>query len=500
MTIQEQVARARRAATPIVAIETPDQVGVVKAMQGLGNGTQPAIVEWDCLRGVRPGNDEGVVAIAAAEVEHPEDILDGASAVEFTSKLPRKAILFMHHAGAALENNPAMVQALSTARDRLKNRGVMVALMGVSVNVPSGLHHDVVRLIDPLPGDEQLARIAQRAMQSYKSWSKKQDNAEHWHPPTVSDIEYAASGIRGLSAFAAEQAAAVTIFESGHFDGIAEERNAAINSIPGLSVDDCNVNFDDMRGCNRARDYMRRLCDGPESPQLILRIDELEKKLAGSADHERAGATGADELQVLLQAMESCSWSGVIAFGHPGTAKTMWCQAVGPTFGIPSIELDLGSTRSKFVGESEAHIRAAIDTVKSIGGERVHVMATCNELRGLPPELRRRFTDGIVFFDLPSAHERCDMWNLYMARYDISGLAPDMEGLTGAEIRNICRLAYRMGVSLEEASKDVVPICKGDREGVARRRKAADGRYRNAAEPGVYTMPRENPTDERDMG
>ena len=502
MNIVEQVLRARRAGTPIVAIETPDQVGVVRALQGLANGGKPIIVEWDCLRGLRATNEETVEAMSV--IENPEDALDGTSAVLSTVSLPRKSVLCLHHADAALADNPAMVQALSTARDRLKSRGVMIALMGVHINIPYGLHHDVIRMRDPLPDMEQLCSIAENNAKSYSNWREKNGSKEPWSQ-TKEEIEKAASGMRGLSAFAAEQAAAVTIFEHGSFGRISTERNAAINAIPGLHVDAGGVKFNDMRGCERAREYMHRLCNGPEAPELILRIDEIEKKLSGTAgEKQNAGATGADELQVVLQAMEGYAWSGVIAFGHAGTAKTMWCQAVGPTFGIPSIELDLGSTRSKYVGESEQHIRNAIETVHTIGGNRVHVMATCNELAGLPPELRRRFTDGIVFFDLPSAEERVDMWQLYSSIYNVPDLSkfPDMEGLTGAEIRNICRLAYRMGVTLEEASKDVVPVCKADKEGVQRRRKSAHERYRSASVPGVYRMPGSGPSEDegRDMG
>lgn len=493
----EQVQRARRAGTPIVVLETPDQVGISAMLETVGNGSTPAIVEWDCLRGLRPRNAEAEAALS--DVDEPEEILHGAAAVEATRLLPPKSILAMHHAGAVLHDNPHMVQALSTARDRLKNNGIMIILMGVSVEVPEGVRHDVVRLSDPLPGDTRLRAIIDSMVDSYGEWRSDQGDGG-WTPPSEIARTLAASGLRGLSSFAAEQAAAVTIFDGGNFEGIAHERDEAIDAIPGLSVDRVSTTFESMRGCDRAREYMTRLCEGPEAPQLVLRIDELEKKLAGSSDHERAGATGADELQVLLQAMEQHQWSGVIAFGHPGTAKTMWCQAVGPTFGIPSIELDLGSTRSKYVGESEQQVRAAINTIHSIGGSRVHVMATCNELAGLPPELRRRFTDGIVFFDLPTKAERALLWKLYSERYERSDKHADSEGLTGAEIRNICRLAYRMGVTLEEASKDVVPIWKADREGVTRRRKAADGRYRSAAVAGVYKAPRERKAAGRSMG
>ena len=259
----------------------------------------------------------------------------------------------------------------------------------------------------------------------------------------------------------------------------------------GLRVDHSPFCYKDIRGIERARWFVERLCAGPERPQVILRIDEIEKKLAGSgADEHHSGSTGADELQVLLTMMEDEGWSGVIAYGHPGTCKTMWTRASGPTFGIQTLELDLGATRSKFVGESEAHIREALRTVKAVGGRRVYVMATANDLASLRPELKRRFTDGVFFFDLPTAEERADLWKLYIEKYGLThtGRLPDDKDWTGAEIRNACWLAHRLQVPLSEAALEIIPVAKADWQSIERRRQHADRRYRDAAKPGHFTL------------
>ena len=505
-TIIEQIRRARRAGTPLLAIETPDQTGLVAQLRELGNGSAPPILEWNCIQGIVPRNEAAKEPVAGKlGMDEASQLTDPTEAViNFVAKVPRKAIMLMANADLYLDQ-PGFIQALSTCRDVVKSNVRTIILAGTSVQVPAALRHDTITLREPLPDDDRLLGVVRACAETYNAYVA--GGGGTWPHPGEEAFVKAAADLRGLSAFAAEQAATTALMDSGSFDSVHEERNNAIDATPGLSVDRDTVTYSDMRGCERAIEYMTRLCQGPESPQLILRIDEIEKKLSGSNDHDRAGATGADELQMLLQMMEDHLWSGVINFGHPGTAKSMFCKATGPTFGIPSIALDLGATRGKYVGESEQNIRAALETVRTIGGSRVHVMATCNELNGLPPELRRRFTDGIMFYDLPSAGERALMWSLYATKYSIDinmgiegGDVPDLEGLTGAEIRNICRSAYRMDVPLHEAARDVVPVVKSDPKGIERRRRQAHGCYRSAATPGVYQMPSDDDNLTRELG
>ena len=59
-------------------------------------------------------------------------------------------------------------------------------------------------------------------------------------------------------------------------------------------------------------------------------------------------------------------------------------------------------------------------------------------------ELRRRFTLGTFFFDLPDAEERESIWKIYREKWALSGDQPEDEGWTGAEIKECCRKAWRL--------------------------------------------------------
>ena len=66
--------------------------------------------------------------------------------------------------------------------------------------------------------------------------------------------------------------------------------------------------------------------------------------------------------------------------------------------------------------------------------------------------------------------------------------APRSKGWTGADIRNCCEVAWRLNISLVEASKFITPVSQSDPESIAKLRKMADGRFLSASYPGVYTI------------
>ena len=486
-----RIKAARRVATPLVGVSTPDQHAMVHAIREAFADKLIPLVTWDCLRGLRPANDEGAKSLANLGGT-PEAMTHGAEAWPAIAQLTAGSIVVAHNADAALRDDAVVIQAAANLRDILASNGSMLVMLAPAFDPPAALTHDIMVLDDPLPSVEKLTAAVTTVAKDYKSANGK------FAIPSADALADAGRALRGLSAFEAEQAAslAVSTHKSLAPEHLQGYRDGLVENVKGLSVDRSPYTFTDICGVERARWFIDRLCNGPEKPSVILRIDEIEKRMGGHSQTTEGGATGADELQVLLTSMEDYGWSGVIAYGHPGTAKTMWTRAAGPTHGIPTLDLDMGATRSKFVGESEAQIRQAIRTVRAIGNSRVYVMATANDLNTLRPELKRRFTDGVFFFDLPDAAERQAMWTLYVEKYGLTlepgesaaTFAAEHSNWTGAEIRNTCQLAHRLSVALSEAAKDTIPVALADPDSIKRRREHADRRYRNAAAPGAYIL------------
>jgi hypothetical protein len=138
----------------------------------------------------------------------------------------------------------------------------------------------------------------------------------------------------------------------------------------------------------------------------------------------------------------------IVFVGPAGAAKSAAAKATGGTAGIPTIAFDLPAMESSLVGASTERLRTALQIIDAVSQGRMLVTATCNSIPSLPPELRRRITLGTFFFDLPTAEERETIWEIYLKKYNVSGELPNDEGWTGAEIKECCRKAHRLAMTL----------------------------------------------------
>jgi SpoVK/Ycf46/Vps4 family AAA+-type ATPase len=256
-----------------------------------------------------------------------------------------------------------------------------------------------------------------------------------------------------------------------------------------LSVNRSGEKYDDLGGLENAKLFGRRILAGKAAPKAIVFIDEIEKALAGAAGD--SSGVSQDILASLLSYMQDRAATGIIAVGPPGSGKSAWAKATGNTGNVPTIVFDLGGMKGSLVGESEAHIRAALKVVSAVADDSALFVATCNSIGALPPELRRRFSFGTFFFDLPTADERNIIWRIYLDRYKLpaQGL-PDDDGWTGAETRVCCDLAWRLGCTLLEASSYVVPVARSAAQQIEALRTQASGRFISASAPGIYRYER----------
>jgi len=184
---------------------------------------------------------------------------------------------------------------------------------------------------------------------------------------------------------------------------------------------------------------------------------------------------------------------GVLITGVPGGGKSLISKSIASMWQLPLLRLDIGKIFSGIVGSSEENMRKAIQTAEAIapcilwideiekgfsgissgsgdGGtstrifgqfltwmqektSSVFVIATANNISGLPPELMRkgRF-DEIFFVDLPTDRERREILRVHINKRlkhpEVRGnftltdeileeLASRTEGFVGAEIEQL---------------------------------------------------------------
>lgn len=226
---------------------------------------------------------------------------------------------------------------------------------------------------------------------------------------------------------------------------------------------------------------------------------------------------------------------GLLLLGVQGCGKSLSAKAVAEFWKFPLLRLDVGAVFSGAGGAPEAAIREAIKVAESLapvvlwvdeiekgfassdeGGEsstrvfgsfitwlaeksaEVFVVATANDVSGLPPELIRkgRF-DEIFFVDLPNPHERLEILKIHVKKRGrdperfpvLTELAKMAEHFSGAELEQVVvsglysAFAAKRDISdqdLKNALKFTVPLYRTYEEKIKELREWARTRARPA--------------------
>ncbi len=175
---------------------------------------------------------------------------------------------------------------------------------------------------------------------------------------------------------------------------------------------------------------------------------------------------------------------GIFIVGMPGCGKSLCAKATASLFNAPLLKMDMGSMMGKYVGQSEANLRKAIQIAeaaapcvlwideieKAFSGSdgssnndimvrmfgyflswmqdktsSVYVIATANNAERLPPELKRkgRF-DEIFCVNLPNKDERTAIFKVHLKKKGqkedlatTASLLDATDGFNGADIEAV---------------------------------------------------------------
>lgn len=222
---------------------------------------------------------------------------------------------------------------------------------------------------------------------------------------------------------------------------------------------------------------------------------------------------------------------GVLLTGVPGTGKSLVAKGIAGSWRMALVALDTGRLHGSLVGESEARLRAALaaseamapvvlwideiekafrsgqDNDSGVGArtlgvllrwlqerpEGIFVVATCNDITALPPELTRRGRfDEVFFVDLPDATQRAAILAGHLTRrgwrpedFDLQAVAEATVGYSGAELESAVvgwlYASYARGEKPSQAAllaeaAEIVPLSVLRAEEVAALRDWARGR------------------------
>jgi hypothetical protein len=479
----QQFRAARRVSTPILNVRTPDPASSLALVTGILKSDSTPLVMWDTMRGVIGLNDLGKQEVSRLLGEvAPSAVVSPVEVLTSFYRATEDTVLFLSNAHR-FWSDPAVVQGIWNVRDVFKAHGATLILLTIpGALLPPELVQDVLTLDEPLPGPQDLEQII---FELYRSANLGAPDAE--------TAQKAVDALIGLSAFPAEQSAAMCLRKDGlDVRALWDRKRQVIEEIPGLSIWRGAETFDDIGGCNNVKRFLRAVVTGKEPPRVIVFCDEIEKAFAGTGTD--TSGTKTEMTGTILSWMQDREADGVIFIGPPGAAKSVVAKATGNSADIPTIAFDLSAMQNSLIGASGERLRAALSVIDAISQGRSLWIATCNAITTLPPELRRRFTLGTYFFDLPTAEERSQIWSIYQSKFEVSGELPLDEGWTGAEIKECCRKAYRLRLSLLEAAQYTVPVARSAAEQIKALRQSASGKFLSASAPGIYSWDENAPT------
>lgn len=239
----------------------------------------------------------------------------------------------------------------------------------------------------------------------------------------------------------------------------------------------------------------------PEDVDVLLGEKEQIIRKSGMLEFysspERFGSIGGLDLLKLWLRKRSSAFSeaarefglpdprGLLLVGVPGCGKSLTAKAIAAEWKMPLLKFDLGKVFAALVGQAEENMRRALKMAEAVapcilwideiekglagsrggsgdGGvgtrvfgtlltwmeekkQQVFVVATANDIDGMPPELLRkgRF-DEVFFIDLPSPQERAAILAIHLTRhhrdyreFDLTRFAETATDFSGAELEQV---------------------------------------------------------------
>lgn len=420
---------ALRAGIPILYVKTFEELKLVRVIKGHFKDRKVNFFEWTQTHGIRRMMEkDGRLGCAAPEADTAQ-LKQALAKVEEGSKGQEINFFFfldppLGQGGADDFSWP--VRKLRDLAAQLRFTLTRIILVCPNITLPYQLTRDVQRIDLPLPSEEELGVVLEASIKEEAENLKTRgiSAVAEYLPPLKERIRRAALGLT----------------ESQASDTFAKS-SAALHRI-----DAKYVVAEKEKLIKTSSNEILEFCHPKESLDQVCGIEYLQEWLR---DIDRATMT--EEARGHGVAFPR----GMLLIGIPGCGKSMTVKAVGNTWNLPLIRMDVQRAFSKYLGETESHIDHALRFVEVIapcvlwidevekgfagyGGDNtgttsrifgkfltwmqehespVFLCCTANRLESLPVEFSRpgRFTK-IWFLGYPNAPARRQLFDVHLRR------------------------------------------------------------------------------------
>ncbi|HMA15215.1 MAG TPA: AAA family ATPase, partial [Kiloniellaceae bacterium] len=307
-----------RADTPLIVIETPDEMRVVELFRQSLTRIWRALYRWSITEGLRRLDLD-----REDPVQGPPDALATLAAIRDADQRGVYLLLDFHpYLGYA--STQRQLREILQRRDCLAHT---VVLVGHRVELPGALDARAVRLRLRLPDANALLKLVREEIAAFQR--------EHQGRRVETDdavVRRIVRNLQGLDAMDARRIARHLIHDDGalgpnDLPELARLKFELLNKSGHLHYEYDTARFADVAGARRLKRWIeqrrRVFVDGEAPPGL---------------DPPR----------------------GILLLGVQGCGKSLLAKAVAGGFGVPLVRLDFGTLYAKYHGETESNLRTAL--------------------------------------------------------------------------------------------------------------------------------------------
>jgi len=473
-----RIVNAIKSRQPILWIQTAEEIRVLESLRTAAATLNAALSLWSITRGFRHLSPNSPLKGG--------DIRDPGKAIDYAVATEARAIFVLADYNHYLNDSTIQRKIREAAQDlrmtRETDKRRTIVFIGPTVKIPDGLDKDIQVIEWDLPDVAEITGIV--ASIKYP---------EECTPPQ--DPAQIVSACLGLTR---------NEIESSLSRSLVEHKTLSLQAMLGMKKEIIR------------KSGILEFYDAQETMGDVGGLDNLKGWLS-----KRKRAFTAEAAAYGLPQPK-----GILLTGVPGVGKSLVAKAIGAAWGMPLLRLDVGKIFGGLVGASEENMRKAIRAAEAIqpcilwldeiekgfsgvggGGHsdggtssrvfgsfltwmqekksEVFVIATANDISGLPPELLRkgRF-DEIFFVDLPNQDQRAEVLQIHLAKRgkaagDLGDIIPACADFSGAELEQVVIAAMFdafdageevSGAHLLRAATEITPLAvtMADRIGALR--------------------------------
>ncbi|MHB9132053.1 MAG: AAA family ATPase [Armatimonadota bacterium] len=479
MSIDQSIETLIRARYPLIYLLSYEENRVLETIKGIATRARRNCYLWTETMGLQPAKGDSTTQ------QPDKGSRDPLAALEIIRTTNESAIFVLQDFHAYLSpqyaHRSSAVRKLRDLVNLLHTSHKNLVLVSPTLELPAELEKDATVIDYPLPTLQELDTHLNLVVDGVKNANRIDLS------PTPTEREMILKAALGLTLNEAGNVFAKCAVERRKFDVdlIVSEKEQLIRKSGLLEYYHSSIGMRDIGGLDLLKEWLKQRND---------------------AFSQRAKEFG-------LPAPR-----GLLLTGVQGCGKSLAAKTVANFWRMPLLRLDVGRLFSGYIGSSEDNVRRAIKVAESIapvvlwideiekamsgmrssdtvdGGTTarvfgtlltwlqektaaVFVVATANDITGLPPELLRKGRlDEVFFVDLPDPIERAEIMRIHLVkrgrdpqRFNLPAVADFSEGFSGSELEQVVIAALYTAFSLGrdittedllQAIEETVPISR----------------------------------------